>query len=232
MNTGAMKFDADIEVVSGVFNTSSSRLWEKLRRNFPTQILAQWEYLRLNEFTEENIMKYLVDNISDKIPEINYNLDAWKKYINLGQELLFACHGNRRQQIQRWIKERIIYVDTLLNYTVSTNDYVTVRVNKMGEVSFDIQAFQPMYFSIKFRNETGGTITKRISRGETVRFSYNIPVETDQEILVYGGRFIKDLGDLSDMNPTNLLLGNATRLTKLKCTNADRLINASISGCV
>ena len=231
-NTGAMKFDSDIEVVSGVFNTSSSRLWEKLRRNFPTQILAQWEYLRLNEFTEENIMKYLVDNISDKIPEVNYNLDAWKKYINLGQELLFACHGNRRQQIQRWIKERIIYVDTLLNYTVSTNDYVTVRVNKMGEVSFDIQAFQPMYFSIKFRNETGGTITKRISRGETVRFSYNIPVETDQEILVYGGRFIKDLGDLSDMNPTNLLLGNATRLTKLKCTNADRLINASISGCV
>ena len=231
-NTGAMKFDSDIEVVSGVFNTSSSRLWEKLRRNFPTQILAQWEYLRLNEFTEENIMKYLVDNISDKIPEVNYNLDAWKKYINLGQELLFACHGNRRQQIQRWIKERIIYVDTLLQYTVSTNDYVTVRVNKMGEVSFDIQAFQPMYFSIKFRNETGGTITKRISRGETVRFSYNIPVETDQEILVYGGRFIKDLGDLSDMNPTNLLLGNATRLTKLKCTNADRLINASISGCV
>lgn len=232
MNTGAMKFDSDIEVVSGVFNTSSSRLWEKLRRNFPTQILAQWEYLRLNEFTEENIMKYLVDNISDKIPEVNYNLDAWKKYINLGQELLFACHGNRRQQIQRWIKERIIYVDTLLQYTVSTNDYVTVRVNKMGEVHFDIQAFQPMYFSIKFRNESGGTITHRISRGETVRFSYNIPVETDQEILVYGGRFIKDLGDLSDMNPTNLLLGNATRLTKLKCTNADRLINASISGCV
>ena len=231
-NTGAMKFDPDIEVVSGVFNTSSSRLWEKLRRNFPTQILAQWEYLRLNEFTEENIMKYLVDNISDKIPEINYNLDAWKKYINLGQELLFACHGNRRQQIQRWIKERIIYVDTLLQYTVSTNDYITVRVNKMGEVHFDIQAFQPMYFSIKFRNESGGTITHRITRGETVRFSYNIPVETDQEILVYGGRFIKDLGDLSDMNPTNLLLGNATRLTKLKCTNADRLINASISGCV
>lgn len=231
-NTGAMKFDSDIEVVSGVFNTSSSRLWEKLRRNFPTQILAQWEYLRLNEFTEENIMKYLVDNISDKIPEINYNLDAWKKYINLGQELLFACHGNRRQQIQRWIKERIIYVDTLLQYTVSTNDYITVRVNKMGEVHFDIQAFQPMYFSIKFRNESGGTITHRITRGETVRFSYNIPVETDQEILVYGGRFIKDLGDLSDMNPTNLLLGNATRLTKLKCTNADRLINASISGCV
>ena len=231
-NTGAMKFDSDIEVVSGVFNTSSSRLWEKLRRNFPTQILAQWEYLRLNEFTEENIMKYLVDNISDKIPEVNYNLDAWKKYINLGQELLFACHGNRRQQIQRWIKERIIYVDTLLQYTVSTNDYVTVRVNKMGEVHFDIQAFQPMYFSIKFRNESGGTITHRITRGETVRFSYNIPVETDQEILVYGGRFIKDLGDLSDMNPTNLLLGNATRLTKLKCTNADRLINASISGCV
>ena len=232
-NSGAMKFDPDIEVQVGVFNTSNSRLWDKLRRNFPNQILAQWEVLRLNEFTEENIMKYLVDNISDKIPEINYNLDAWKKYIVLGKDMLFACHGNRRQQIQRWIKERIIYVDTLLNYNVSTNDYITVRVNKLGEVHFDIQTFQPMYFSIKFRNEVDGTgtITKRIGRGETVRFSYNIPVATDQEILVYGGRFIKDLGDLSEMNPTNLILSNATRLTKVKCTNADMLINASISGC-
>jgi hypothetical protein len=228
-----MKFDPDIEVKVGVFNTSNSRLWDKLRRNFPNQILAQWEVLRLNEFTEENIMKYLVDNISDKIPEINYNLDAWKKYIVLGKDMLFACHGNRRQQIQRWIRERIIYVDTLLNYNVSTNDYITVRVNKLGEVHFDIQTFQPMYFSIKFRNEVDGTgiITKRIGRGETVRFSYNIPVATDQEILVYGGRFIKDLGDLSEMNPTNLILSNATRLTKVKCTNADMLINASISGC-
>lgn len=230
-NSGAMKFDADIEVVEGIFNTSSSRLWEKLRRNFPTQILAQWEYLRLNEFTEENIMKYLVDNISDKIPEVNYNKDAWKKYIQLGTSYLFACHGNRRQQIQRWIRERLIYVDTLLEYTVSTNDYLTVRVNKLGEVHFDIQTFQPMYFSIKFRNETGGTIRHRIGRGETVRFSYNIPVATDQEILVYGGRFVKDLGDLSEMNPTNLLLDRATRLTKIKCNDSPALINASISSC-
>ena len=230
-NSGAMKFDSDIEVVEGTFNTSSSRLWEKLRRNFPTQILAQWEYLRLNEFTEENIMKYLVDNISDKIPEVNYNKDAWKKYIQLGTSYLFACHGNRRQQIQRWIRERLIYVDTLLEYTVSTNDYLTVRVNKLGEVHFDIQTFQPMYFSIKFRNETGGTIRHRIGRGETVRFSYNIPVATDQEILVYGGRFVKDLGDLSEMNPTNLLLDRATRLTKIKCNDSPALINASISSC-
>ena len=230
-NSGAMKFDSDIEVVEGTFNTSNSRLWEKLRRNFPTQILAQWEYLRLNEFTEENIMKYLVDNISDKIPEVNYNKDAWKKYIQLGTSYLFACHGNRRQQIQRWIRERLIYVDTLLEYTVSTNDYLTVRVNKLGEVHFDIQTFQPMYFSIKFRNETGGTIRHRIGRGETVRFSYNIPVATDQEILVYGGRFVKDLGDLSEMNPTNLLLDRATRLTKIKCNDSPALINASISSC-
>ena len=232
-NSGAMKFEPDIEVQVGIFNTSNSRLWTKLRNNFPSQILAEWETLRLSFFTEENIMKYLNEKISDKIPEINYNLDAWKKYITLGTEYLFACHGNRKQQITRWIRERLIYMDTLLGYTVSTNDYVTVRANKLGEVYFDIQTFQPMYFSIKFRNEENntGVITKRIARGETVRFSYNLPVATDQEILVYGGRFIKDLGDLSNMNPTNLLLGNATRLTKVVCHDSDMLINASISNC-
>ena len=233
MNSGAMKFEPDIEMEASVFNTSASRLWTKLRNNFPTQILAQWETLRLSFFTEENIMNYLNEKISDKIPEVNYNLDAWRKYIDMGTEFLFACHGNRKQQITRWIRERLIYMDTLLGYTVSTNDYITVRANKLGEVYFDIQTFQPMYFSIKFRNEENntGVITKRVARGETVRFSYNLPVATDQEILVYGGRFIKDLGDLTIFNPTNLLLGNATRLTRVKCNNSPALINASISNC-
>ena len=232
-NSGAMKFEPDIEVEVGIFNTSNSRLWEKLRNNFPSQILAQWEILRLSYFTEENIMNYLNEKISNKIPEINYNLDAWKKYITMGTEFLFACHGNRKHQITRWIRERLIYMDTLLGYTVSTNDYITIRANKLGEVYLDIQVFQPMYFSVKFRNEENGTgiITKRIGRGETVRFSYNLPVATDQEILVYGGRFIKDLGDLTNMNPTNLLLGNGTRLTRVKCNDSPMLINASISNC-
>ena len=35
-------------------------------------------------------------------------------------------------------------------------------------------------------------LLQNIGRGN-VRFSYNLPVATDQEILVYGGRFIKDL---------------------------------------
>ena len=42
-NSGAMKFEPDIEVQVGVFNTSNSRLWTKLRNNFPNQILAEWE---------------------------------------------------------------------------------------------------------------------------------------------------------------------------------------------
>ena len=232
-NSGATKFEPDIEVEVGIFNTSNSRLWEKLRNNFPSQILAQWEMLRLSYFTEENIMNYLNEKISNKIPEINYNLDAWKKYITMGTEFLFACHGNRKHQITRWIRERLIYMDTLLGYTVSTNDYITIRANKLGEVYLDIQVFQPMYFSVKFRNEENGTgiITKRIGRGETVRFSYNLPVATDQEILVYGGRFIKDLGDLTNMNQTNLLLGNGTRLTRVKFNDSPMLIIASISNC-
>ena len=100
--------------------------------------------------------------ISNKIPEINYNLDAWKKIHYYGY---FACHGNRKHQITRWIRERLIYMDTLLGYTVSTNDYITIRANKLGEVYLDIQVFQPMYFSVKFRNEENGTgiITKHWS---------------------------------------------------------------------
>ena len=231
-NTGFMKFDCDIEMEANVFNTSNSNLWVKLRRVFAADIEAHYALMRQSRFTEENIMKYLYDEQISQIPEILYNRDAQTKYLDFGAQYLYACHGSREQQIKRWIHERLLFMDSLMNYTVSGSDFITVRANKLGYVYFDIQVFSPQYFSIKFRDEANNTglITKRVGRGETVRFDYNLPTATDQEIVIYYGRNIKDLGDMTNLQPTTLLLGNATRLTRVICSS-QYLINASISDC-
>jgi surface protein len=116
---------------------------------------------------------------------------------------------------------------------VSSSDYITIRSNKLGYVYLDIEMYIPMYVTVKWRDEANnaGVQTKRVGKGERVRFEYNIPTETDQEILVYAGHYIKSLGDLSNLQPSTLLISNANRLTEIKC-HSSKLINTDLSDCV
>lgn len=234
MNTGFLKYDMDIEVEAGVFNTSGSKLWEKVRRVFDTQLKEEYAKMRLDRFTVDNIMKYVAGEQVLQIPERNYNIDMQRKYLDYGPAYLYACHGNRYQHMKRWIRERLVYVDTLMGYYGSTSEYVTVRANKLGKVFIDLQTYIPMYLRVKFRDEANdaGTIIKKVKRNEVVRFEYNIPTETDQEIIIYASRYLKSMGDLTNLSPTTMLIANATKLTELKCTNAKKLISTDVSECV
>lgn len=232
-NTGFLKFDCDIEMRAGTFNTSNSNLWTKLQRVFATQIEQEYAKMRQANFTEENLMKYLYGEQISQIPQRNYNQDMQTKYLNFGNQFLHACHGNGYSHMKRWVRERLFFLDTLLNYTVSSSDYITIRANKQGAVYLDIQTYVPMYARVKWRDEANntGTQIKKINRGETVRFTYTMPTATDQEVIVYGGKYLKDVGDLSNLQPTTLLISKAPKLTRLICTNNPNLINTDLSNC-
>ena len=232
-NSGFLLFESDIEMGDEhVFNTTGSRLWQRVVYLFQDELKAQYALMRQDRFTVDNIMKYLYDEQIARIPATYYNKDMQSKYLNFGSSYLYALHGNSEHQIRKWIRERIMYVDTLLGYMVTSSDYITIRANKMGEVYFDVEMYQPMYVSVKFRDEAdnSGMVTKRVGRGETVRFSYNIPTETDQEILVYCGKNIKSLGNLSNMQPSTMLIANASRLTEIE-VHSPNLINTDLSEC-
>lgn len=222
-----------IEMQAGIFNTSNSNLWTKLRRVFATEINLEYAKMRQSKFTEENLMKYLYGEQISQIPQRNYNLDMQNKYLNFGNQFLHALHGNGYSHMKRWVRERLFFLDTLLDYTVSSADYITVRANKQGAVYLDIQTYVPMYARVKWRDEANntGTQIKKINRGETVRFDYIMPTATDQEVLIYGGRYLKDIGDLTNLQPTTLLISKAPKLTRLICTNNPNLINTDLSNC-
>lgn len=232
-NTGFLKFSSDIEMGDqNVFNTTGSRLWQKVQLLFKTELEQQYALMRQKAFTVENMMKYLVDEQIEKIPAYYYNIDMQTKYLNYGSAYLYALHGNGKQHIKKWLTERLVYCDTLFGYNVSTSDYITLRSSKLGEVYLDIQTYIPMYVRVKWRDEAGGTgiQIKRVGKGETVRFSYTMPTATDQEIIVYAGHYLKSLGDVSNLQPTTMLIANADRLTEIEC-HSPNLINTDLSEC-
>lgn len=174
-NTGALTFDVDIEIEKGTFNTSTSQLWTKILRVFEAELKQEYANMRNEQFTLKNIMHYIYDEQMSKIPEVYYNESAQVRYLDFGGKFLYALHGSRENQIKRWIRERLLYVDTLLGYDASTADYITVRGDMDGFVHLDIQTYSPMYLTVKWRdqaNNSGSQILK-IKRGETIRFEKN-----------------------------------------------------------
>lgn len=226
-NTGYLKFDCDIEMASGYFNTSSSKLWVKLQKAFPQEIKEVYKKLRSTKYNYDNFMSVLINEQIDCIPETLYNLDSEQKYLKFGKEYLHMLHGNRKEHLRRWVKERILFLDTVWEYDVDTSSSVTIRANKQGDVYLNIQTYSPMYLKVVWRNNEEQVL--KIGRDETVKFSTTLPTSTDQEVIIYGAKYLKDLGDLSNLNPSSMLLGNATRLSKLKCTSTS-LLNAKIDG--
>lgn len=232
-NTGFLKFDMDIEMGDeNVFNTTGSKLWKRVQLLFDAELKEQYALMRQKQFTVENLMKYILEEQIQKIPATFYNKDMQTKYLNYGSSYLYALHGSGEHHIRKWLRERLIYCDTLFGYNVSTSDYITLRSSKLGYVYLDIQTYIPMYVRVKWRDEANntGVQVKRVARGETVRFEYNMPTATDQEIIVYAGYYLKSLGDVSNLQPTSMLIANASRLTEIEC-HSPNLINTDLSEC-
>lgn len=132
--------------------------------------------------------------------------------------------------MKKWITERLLYLDSKFGYEMHTKESITVRANKKGRVEFKIKTYSPMYIKVKWRNGDGGVVSQKVGRNETVTFASDLPTETDQEILVYGAKHLKEIGDISNMKPSSLSLGDATRLTKLICTNSPNLQALGLGG--
>lgn len=227
-NSGYLTIEPDVEIESGSYNTSNSNLWTKVWNYFNAEIKEEWSKMRQGNFTLDNLMNYIYDEQIAKIPAKMYNDDAQVKYLDFGSLYTYCCHGDKKHQIKRWLRERIAYVDTMMGYFTSQDDYVTIRMNKTGNVYFDVTTYIPLYFTVKWSNATGGTQTFKIGRGKKVRFSYNSTTSTDQEIIIYHAQYIKRLDNLNNLNPSSCILSNAYRLTEITI-NSDYLYNINLT---
>ena len=224
-NSGYRRYDPYIEVTPDVFNTSDSKLWTKLTQYLWDEIVVRYRELRNSVLTYDRLMEYYYGHQISKIPERLYNTDMNTKYLN-HTEYLFMLHGNDLEHLKSWLSKRISFLDNFFDYAFDENNTITIRANKHGNVYLDIETYGEQYVKVKWKN--GVEQKLRVESGKPTRFTGSLATNQDQEIIIYNVNNLKSIGDISNLNPSQLFLGNATRLTELIC-HSDKLLNVDVS---
>lgn len=248
-NEGTNAYETDIEPSQpNVYNCSASKMWTKLNKWMKEELFNEYKKIREDEYTYENVCKYLIEDQIDIVPEIAYNRDQYTKYISQDKQYLSMLHGNNKDHLLRWLYNRFLYVDSLYLQQNSpyTKESITIRAAKpdwvdyrteidpesgatsvLWDVKFEIETYCPQYVTICWRKNTYET--KRVGFNEKVIFTNEMKNEANNEIIIYCAGNLKRIGDLTDMSPENLILGNAKRLIELKCEKSPNLLLADIS---
>ena len=217
-NSGEIKFDVDIEMEQGYWNTSSSRLWTRVRDLFHDELIEVYKDMRGNGVSYEGIMKYMYDEQIAKIPQTYYNKDFDIKYAPYADTYIGKAHGDGYEHMKRWLKNRFIFCDTLFDYAPSyNNDVLTIRANTTDLMSITIETYTPLYQHVSYYN--GQMSKEKVVPGQPITFEGYAQTATDQEVLIYGGSNIKKISGISTCNPNSMLIGGATRLTELDISN-------------
>ena len=228
-NTGQIKFDVDIEMEQGYWNTSASRLWTRIRDLFHDELVEVYKDMRANGMSYESFMRYFYDQQIAQIPQKYYNMDADVKYLPFADAYIGKAHGDGYEHLKRWLKKRLIFTDTLYDYQPSyINDVLTIRANTTEEMTIEIETYTPLYQHLSWYN--GQMDKKKIDGKISVTFNGHAQAATDQEVLIYGGSNIKSIKGISTCNPSQLLIGAATKLIELDAKNCTLLSDINSNG--
>ena len=144
------------------------------------------------------------------------------KYAPFADSYIGMAHGNGYEHLKHWLKRRLIFCDTLFDYAPSyNNDMLTIRANTTELMNIEIETYTPVYQHVSWYN--GQMDKKKIDGKTAVSFSGTAMTETDQEVLIYGGSNIKKISGITSMNPNQMLIGGATRLSELSAPNCPLL---------
>lgn len=227
-NTGDIAFDVDIEMEQGYWNTSSSRLWTRVRDLFHNDLVAKYQDMRQNGLSYESLMECFYDEQIAKIPQKYYNQDFDVKYAPFGDSYMGMAHGDGYVHLKRWLKKRLYFTDSLFDYAPSyNNEILTIRANTTELMNLELEVHDPVYVHLSWYN--GQMDKKKIGKGEKVTFSGKAMAATDQEVLIYGGGNIKKISGISSTNPSELIIGTATRLTELDASNCPILTQINLN---
>ena len=222
-NTGYLKFYSDIDITEGVYNTSGSKLWTMVENVFADELSAMYKKLRTSKYRLDNILKYWYDGQVAQIGELQYNKDMEAKYIKFKNDYLFMLHGRRSEHMKKWVKERLLYLDTIYGYEEDTKESITIRANTTANINLDILTYSPQYLTVRWRNG----VEQRLKVGrdangmmKATRFNGTLATATDQEIIIYNAKQIKKIDGLTNANPSTLNLVEASRLVEVDCQNA------------
>lgn len=235
-NSGMLYYtDSSMKIQAGTYNTSSSRLWSRLIELMWADTQAEYVKMRNTYLTLDNLYSCIINNQMDLIPATYYNSDCETKYLQFGALYLDVLHGQGKQQVMEWLRARLLFLDTYMEYWTTTSEFISLRAGKDGLAYIDLEMFDNMYAQVKWRN-TGkdddalAIQIKEVKKNTVTRFEFKVQASTDQEIRIFGAKYVKSLGDLSNLELVKIDVSNAKRLTKMEC-HSSKLKNVILSTC-
>lgn len=215
-----------------VFNGESSVLWNLIEKTEERDKDQLYQTLvATGDFTYKRALYWFNTRQSDYWSETVYNLDSKFKYIDsfgvagegdgIAQDYLDIAQGSREEHRKWMLFERLSYVNAKRASGDYRNNFVHLRANTAGsssvphEVAISVTAAQDWYFGFRFSGNAGFS-SKFIGKDQTYKFTAPPGSNpNDTECYVHQADRVKDLGDLSKLYPSTLVVPECRRLKRL-----------------
>lgn len=225
-----------------VVNGHGSLFWQLVYAAFFPELKSLYCRLRDSDQTLSPAlyMQALIDNLTNTLPIVAVNADERFKYIEAyeggyydgGQDawvytlsFLYLAKGTMESYHRDFITKRFAMLDSKYLSDAYTQDYMTVRINRVGsstpaQLAFNVSPCQAMYCYTEWGN-SGSYIGAKCLEGNTVEMK---PASAgnwyDIVLSIYGASHIKSLGDLSILYPSK-------PINLARCVNLQELLLGS-----
>ena len=240
------------------YNTRTSKLWNAFAEEFKEEIKKAYTKLRNSGvYSFENIYNTIAADTDEKIGEIYFNKDAASKYLSQTNEIdstyLKMLHGNRSQKYKKFLKERLIFLDTIYEYMQSDvqidslNSEIGLRSDAaygQGEGTtvrcyLGISSYSPQYVTVNVGSGADGVITAYV--GPESRYKdpdtgiehegtlFSFPIRgINKELRITGASNIKRINRLQSLNLTEAVIEKATKILELDFSYSNRMTGLKV----
>jgi hypothetical protein len=235
------------------FNTKTSKLWNAFAKEFANEIKTTYQSLRsAGIYSFKNITDNANGMTNKIIGEVYYNKDAGSKYLSQttdqNSEYLKMLHGNRIQKFGKFLKERIIFLDTVYDYMESDiqadslNSIITLRSDALyGQSATEtlkcylgISSYSPQYVTISVGSGMDAIVTGYVGPESTYKDPdtgieregalFSFPIRgTDKEMTISGAGNIKNVDRLQLLNVRDLIITKAEKIIELDLSYSSRM---------
>ena len=226
-NEGKLAFGPyleDTDQVDGVnvFNGQDSVLWINLRTCFADELAEIYNDVRVAGLSYATVEERFEQHQS-KWPEAIFNEDAYYKYIepltNPGpgeqatNEYLGMLLGSKTEQRKWWLYNRFQYIDNKYEVRAITTAANRVYFRANAVANMTLTPAHDTYLIAKYGSQQ---VKHKALKDVPTVMECTLTSMSDTECYIYGCENVKDMGDLIDLNVSDMSLGAAVNLQYLK----------------
>lgn len=216
------------------YNTNRSYLWKSFGMYFNDEIKACYQQLRASGvYNVDNIQRFVNSKTSDIISGKYYNDDAVLKYLRIkdtnekATDAYYYCiNGDRKDRYYNFLKQRLIFLDSIFEYSSSTNGQMDIRADANTATSYiGLVPYSPQYSTI--RVDSAATLTTLLEpsaqylTNDQVTYAKGVKITvptagSNKNIYISGAGNLQAVHGLDTINTTVLQLNDAHKLAEIK----------------